>query len=588
MEEKWVVYGKKADFYAIGEKFHIDPVIARVIRNRDIVGDEEINRYLHADYSMVHSPGLMYDMEKACSIMKKSLEEDEHIRIISDYDVDGVTSNYILLDGLKNLGAKVSFEIPDRILDGYGINERMVEDAYRDGVGTIITCDNGIAAFTAIERAKALGMTVIVTDHHEVPYDMVDGKRVSRLVAADAVVDPKREECNYPFKGLCGAGVAYKFIRCLYDMMGVSWEDEERYIDILAIATMCDVMELVDENRVYVKKGLEIIPRSKNKGIRALIDANELTGKKLSSYHLGFIIGPCINATGRLETAKRGLMLLASEDEEECSRIAQEMVSINIERKNMTNKGVDEGIMLVSESYMQDNVLVVTMPKLHESLAGLVAGRIREQYYKPTIVLTKTEGGMWKGSGRSIEGYHMFDALNEVKDYLEKFGGHEMAAGLSLKEENIEGFRQKLNELENMSEDTLTRKIRLDAAMPISYVTFNLVEQLSLLEPFGKGNEKPQFAQADLKVKKAYYVGKEKRFVKYMLCDSNGKTMEAMDFNGEKFVENIKMWFSEEECDKMFNGLPNEVKLDVVYYPEINEFNGRKQLQLKPEAYRKA
>lgn len=587
-EEKWVIYGKRADFNDISAKYGIDPVVARIITNRDVYGDEAINMYLNGSYDSTHNPVLMKDMDKGCRLMMDKIRSNSKIRIVSDYDVDGVTSNYILLEGLIRAGADVSYEIPDRIKDGYGINERIIREAHADNIDTIITCDNGIAAFTAIDLAKELGMTVIVTDHHEVPYEEVDGERVYRYVNADAVIDHKRPDCEYPFKGLCGAGVAYKFIQHLYKLMEIPWPHPDWLVDILAIGTQCDVMDLIDENRIYVKEGLRILQKTDNIGLSALIGANGLEGKKLSSFHLGFVIGPCINATGRLESAKRGLELLRCQEAEKAKVVAEELTNINQERKSMTQAGVKRAIEIVAEEYMDDNVLVVYMPDLHESLAGLVAGKIREEYYKPVLVVTKTEEGILKGSGRSIEGYHMFDELTKVKDLLLKFGGHEMAAGFSLAEDNLQLLREALNNNEQLSEEELTPLVRLDCAMPISYISEKLINELFLLEPFGKANEKPQFAQKNLRVKRVYEIGKNGQYLKIIFCDENGYSVTAMEFRKEYFLNCIKVWFNQEECDKMLKGQDTNVVLDVVYYPSINEFAGKKTIQIQPISYKKS
>lgn len=587
-EARWTVYGKRADFKAIGEQFNIDQVVARVIRNRDIEGEDNIRKYLQGTLADTHEPSSMADMDKGCDIMIDKLNMGKAVRIISDYDVDGVMSNYILYDGLRRAGVNVSYEIPDRMLDGYGINERIIRDAYRDDIDTIITCDNGIAAFSAIELAKSLGMTVIVTDHHDIPYDTLsDGSRSYNIVPADAVIDCKRQDCKYPFKGLCGAGVAYKFIRRLYEKLDMAWEDEDRYIDMLAIATVCDVMELVDENRIYVKQGLRVIEKTKNIGLRALLERNGLWGKPIQSFHLGFIIGPCINATGRLESAKRGLKLLLEEELEMADRIAEELFELNASRKEMTNKGVDEALAMVEEGYKEDAVLVLYMPKLHESLAGIVAGKVREAYYRPVLIVTDSENDVVKGSGRSIEGYNMFDALSSCKDIFIKFGGHELAAGFSLKRDRLDELRRRLNEGHGMTEEVLTPVVRLDVPMPVSYITDKLVEDLKLLEPFGKGNEKPLFGQTGLRVKRASYVGREQRFIRITFMDEQGYTIEGMDFNANNFTDSIKIWFGEEECDRMLRGLSNSIVLDVAYYPDINEYGNRRTLQIKPVMYRK-
>lgn len=589
MDARWTVCGKRADFKAIGEKYNIDQVVARVIRNRDIVGDEAINLYLNGTLEDTHDPENMADMDKGCRIIGDKIRAGKSIRIISDYDVDGVMSNYMLLDGLKNAGADVSYEIPDRMLDGYGINERIIEDAHADGIDTIITCDNGIAAFSAIELAKKLGMTVVVTDHHEVPYDIDEnGMRHYRLVPADAVIDIKRIDCKYPFKGLCGAGVAYKFIRYLYRIMDMPWENDDKYIEMVAIATQCDVMELIDENRIYVKYGLKLLADTDNCGLRALLEVNQLRGKPIHSYHLGFVIGPCINATGRLESAKRGLSLLLCKNEGEALKMAEELKELNSRRKEMTRRGVEAAVNKLASEYSGDTVLVIYMPDLHESLAGIVAGRIREEYYRPVFVITGSETGILKGSGRSIDGYHMFGALSECKDLLIKYGGHELAAGFSLEEANLTELRRRLNDRHGLTEEQLTPVVRLDVPMPVSYITEGLVRQLGMLEPFGKGNEKPLFGQSGLGIKRAFKMGVDGRFIRIIFQDEQGITIEGIDFDANKFIECIKMWFSDEECDKMLKGLPNNIRIDAAYYPDINEYGGRTSVQIKPVMYRKS
>ena len=588
MEAVWRVYGKRADFREIGEKYNIDQVVARVIRNRDVVGDDAIRTYLRGTMENTYAPELMADMEKGCSILMAKIRDNKHIRIISDYDVDGVMSNYILIKGLLGAGAVVSYEIPDRMVDGYGINERIIRDAKADGVDTIITCDNGIAAFSAIELAKELGMTVIVTDHHQVPYEENGDKRIYNLVPADAVIDIQREDCTYPFKEICGAMVAYKFIRHLYSVMNLGWDDENKYIDMVAIATVCDVMELIDENRIFVKRGLKLLKNPQNIGLKALLIANQIYGKDIYSYHLGFVIGPCINATGRLESAKKGLELLLCDNENEAMKKAQELLELNTARKEMTNLGVEEAVKIVEEKLRDDNILVVYMPELHESLAGIVAGRIRENYYKPVFVVTNGEGGILKGSGRSIEGYHMFDALSQCKDLLLKYGGHKLAAGFSLEKEKLEEFIRMLNHNQNLTKEDLTPVVYLDVPMPMDYITPKLVEDLKLLEPFGKGNEKPIFGQAGLGIKEAKLIGKDNKILKIFFQDSNGYITEGIEFNGNKLLDCIKMWFTDEECDKMLKGLPNNIKLDVAYYPDLNEFNGRQKIQVKPILYKKS
>lgn len=755
-DTKWTVYGKRADFFANAKKFNIDPVTARVIRNRDIIGDEAIEMYLNEDMSMAHEPSLMKDMTKGCQIMLDKMKAGKKIRIISDYDVDGVTSNYILYKGLLKVYKKISqegsktseslkspkdwreqenpksledwrkqensesqensqnhenrknrivpyidYDIPHRITDGYGINVRMVDKAYAEGIDTIITCDNGIAAFPAVERAKELGMTIIVTDHHDVPYDIVpdtdvepgnttnsddttksgnttnsedtadwqrnvsgniagdidrsvrDNKttRKYKIVPADAVVDHKQPDCQYPCKELCGAGVAFKFIQLMFRMSGIPEKEVMEYIEYLGIATVCDVMNLVDENRVFVKIALKRLRHSSNKGLAALI-RNSGISDRISSFHLGFIIGPCINAAGRLDDARTSLEFLLEEDSFVAETRAVELININNERKDMTVKGTEIAMRLIdqgdtsiyagtlfdvqtqnadiqntvtetddnrnnievpsSESddsrnnievssheadgnrysievpSLEDDVFVIYIPGLHESLVGIVAGRIKEKYYRPVLLFTDSEEpGIMKGSGRSIEGYNMYDEINKEADLFVKFGGHEMAAGFSIKAENFNTLKRNLNRNSTMGEDVLTPKLRIDVPMPFSYITQKLVNELSVLEPFGKGNEKPVFAQSGVRVKKAMIMGRNKNVLKFSLAMDNGGTIEAVDFAPDVIISNIKEWFGQSECDKMFKGLSNDVVLDIAYYPNINEFAGRASIQIMPLAYRK-
>ena len=732
-DTKWTVYGKRADFFANAKRFNIDPVTARVIRNRDIIGDEAIEMYLNEDMSMAHEPSLMKDMTKGCRIMLDKMREGKKIRIISDYDVDGVTSNYILYKGLLKVYKKVSreiqedrrsqensesleshqdhenrknrivpyidYDIPHRITDGYGINVRMVDKAYAEGIDTIITCDNGIAAFPAVERAKELGMTIIVTDHHDVPYDIVPDTDVEpgntansddttksynttrkyKIVPADAVIDHKQPDCQYPCKELCGAGVAFKFIQLLFRMSGIPEKEVMEYIEYLGIATVCDVMNLVDENRVFVKLALKRLRHSSNKGLAALI-RNSGIADRISSFHLGFIIGPCINAAGRLDDARTSLEFLLEEDSFVAETRAVELININNERKDMTIKGTEIAMKLIDQGdtsiyagtrfdvwtqnadtqnifpetegnrnniealsngaddnrnniealsngaddnrnniealsngaddnrnniealspetegnrynievpSLEDDVFVIYIPGLHESLVGIVAGRIKEKYYRPVLLFTDSEEpGIMKGSGRSIEGYNMYDEINKESDLFVKFGGHEMAAGFSIKAENFNSLKRNLNRNSTMGEEVLTPKLRIDVPMPFSYITQKLVNELSVLEPFGKGNEKPVFAQSGVRVKKAVIMGRNKNVLRFSLAMDNGGTIEAVDFTPDVIISNIKEWFGQSECDKMFKGLSNNVVLDIAYYPNINEFAGRASIQIMPLAYRK-
>ena len=571
MQEKWMLYAKKADFQEIGHKFHISPILARLIRNRDVVGDEAVGRYLYSGPEGMHDPGLLPDMEGAVEILEKKIAAGARIRIVGDYDIDGVCSSCILALGLKRLGAKADWEIPDRIKDGYGINESIIRVASAEGIDTILTCDNGIAAISQIALAKELGMTVVVTDHHDIQTRALeDGSEEDLLPPADALVNPKRRDSTYPFPQICGAMVAYKLIQVLYERAGVPREEWLEMMELAAVATVGDVMKLQDENRIVVKEGLKRIAHTKNLGLRALIRANQLEPAKISAYHIGFIIGPCLNAGGRLQTAKLALRLLLAEDEGEAEELAAELKILNDQRKDMTQEGVIEAQAQVEEHYRDDKVLVVFLPDCHESLAGIVAGRIREQYNKPTFILTYGEDGA-KGSGRSIEAYHMFQGLVEVQDLLTKFGGHPMAAGFSLPLENVGEFRRRLNENARLTPEDFVPKVWIDIALPFEYVSEELIEELELLEPFGNGNEKPQFAQRDLFIRSVRVMGKNRNVVKLMLVNEQGTALDAIVFTeGDRFLE--------EMGDKR--------RMDVVYYPTVNEYNGRRSLQIVVKNWR--
>lgn len=569
--QKWMVLAKKADFYGIGRKFGIDPVIARVIRNRERISEEEIEQYLHGKMNQIYSFQLMKGMEEALELLLEKIREKKKIRIIGDYDIDGVCSTYILLIGLKKAGAIVDIDIPDRIKDGYGISKELIDLAYQAGTDTIITCDNGISAMEQVTYAKNLGMTVIVTDHHEIPYEeQEDGSIKTILPPADAIVNPKQEGCPYPFKGICGAMVAYKLICGLYEKKGFPKEAQEEFIEFAAIATVGDVMDLQDENRIVVKEGLRRMKNTKNYGLRALIRVNHLEEAELTGYHIGFVLGPCINASGRLSTAKKALNLLLCKDEKKVQELAEELKVLNDSRKEMTQKGVEQAENLVETTELkEDRVLVIYLPDCHESLAGIIAGRIRETYNKPVIVLTKGKDGV-KGSGRSIESYHMFKELVKCKDLLSKFGGHPMAAGLSLPEENIEAFRKALNKNCTLTPEDMMEKVLIDVPMPISYVTLPLIRQLSLLEPFGKGNNKPVFAEKNIKITQCRIFGKNKNVVKMKLYDGNGVCMDGVWFgDGETFTNEIQA----------------KERWSIAYYPSINTYNGRESIEIIVQNY---
>lgn len=561
-----MLYAKKADFNGIAQEFHINPVTARVMRNRDVQGREAIRRYLYGTMADLYSPYLLKDAQKAADILKQKTEEGKWIRIVGDYDIDGVCSTYLLFQALKRVGARVDYEIPDRVKDGYGINQQIIEAAQADGVDTILTCDNGISAVTQMELAREFGMTVIITDHHDIARD---GER-DLLPQADAIVNPKQQDCPYPWKEICGAVVAYKLVRILYEKFNIPPKEWEEMIEFAAIATVGDVMRLKDENRILVREGLARLPFTKSMGLKKLIEKNDLDISHISAFHIGFVIGPCLNAGGRLQTAKMALRLLLSQDPEEADRLALELKELNDQRKDMTSQGVEEAAAQVDENYIDDKVLVVYLPECHESLAGIIAGRLRERYHKPSIVLTRAADGV-KGSGRSIESYHMFEALLEVKDLLTKFGGHPMAAGLSLEEANVDKFRQALNDNAGLTEEDFIPKIWIDAAMPIEYVSEPLIQELKMLEPFGQGNEKPQFAQKGMRIRAARVVGRNRNAVKLSMVTPGGQAVDGILFTeGEPFMEEM--------------GARRE--MDVIYYPEINEYNGNRTIQMVVKEYR--
>lgn len=568
--EKWFVSAKKADFKEIGRQFDIDPVIARLIRNRDVTGAKAIQEYLRGTIQDIPGPELLKGMKEATSILKQKIREKKKIRIIGDYDIDGVTATYILIKGLERLGARADTYIPDRITDGYGIHMPLIYKALEDGVDTIVTCDNGIAASKEIGFAKEKGLTVIVTDHHEVPFIEDNGERTYILPPADAVINTKQPGCSYPNKNLCGAVVAMKLIWALYDDSHIPETEKEEFLELAAIATVGDVMDLQGENRILVKEGLKRLPYTKNKGLQALIRVTGLEGSRISSYHIGFVLGPCINASGRLDTAARSLRLLQCEDAGEAARLAGDLKALNDSRKALTEKGKDAAIQLIENTDLKkDLVLVVYLPECHESLAGIIAGRIREKYNRPVFVLTKGEKGV-KGSGRSIQQYSMFEELVKCGDLLDQYGGHPMAAGLSLPEENVSLLRKRLNEQCNLKEEDLIPKVIIDVPMPISYISTKLVEQLSFLEPFGKGNTKPLFAQKNVKAINSRVIGKNHNVTKLQLMDEQGYVIEAVYFGN---------------IPEFMDFLSARDKISVTYYPEINRYQGRETLQVIIQNY---
>jgi len=564
VNSKWMVYAKKADFKQIASEYGIDQVLARIIRNRDICGSKDIDMYLNGNLNDIHNHHSMKDADKFVDIITKKIEEHKPVRIIGDYDIDGICSIYILFCGLKAAGADVDYVVPHRINDGYGINEHLIDNAINEGIDTIVTCDNGIAAYNQVRYAKDNGITMIVTDHHDVPFEIKDDKKVYIVPPADAVINPKQADCDYPFKLLCGAGVAYKLISLLYDRLGLDKKELEDYIEFMAIATVGDIVDLIDENRIVVKYGLKHIAHTKNTGLRALIEECQLDINNISSYHIGFVIGPCLNASGRLDTARQAIELMLCKDNEKAHNMAKELIALNNERKSMTEQETQKAIELVENTgLLKDRVLVIYLKDCHESIAGIIAGRIKERYYRPTFVITNAEDGA-KGSGRSIEGYNMYEEINKCKNVLTKYGGHPMAAGLSLAISDIDIFRKMLNDNAILTDEDLIPKMWIDVPMPVSYANIRLVNQLKLLEPFGKGNEKPVFADRNLYVKTASVIGKNKNVLRCQLETEDGTYVPAVQFG----INNI-------------DDIPRAgMRISIIYYPDINTFNGIMSLQI--------
>ncbi len=574
--ERWVLLRKGADFEAIGRRFGISPRLACLIRNREIIGENAVDRYLNGTLADLYDGTLLKGMDQAVGILKEKIEGRQKIRVIGDYDIDGVNATYILMEGLEMLGGDVDMDIPDRIADGYGLNVNLIERAYREGIDTIITCDNGIAAAKEIAYGKSLGMTVVVTDHHEVPYDEEEEERHYLLPAADAVIDPKQPGCEYPFKGLCGAAVAYKLVEALCKAMERDIEALKHLVENVAIATVGDVMDLEDENRIFVKEGLRMLGSTQNQGLKALIECTKLEKSQIRAYHIGFILGPCLNASGRLDTAKRALELLRAKDLKDADRLAGDLKALNDSRKDLTEEAVAQAKEQVENGGLKnERVLVIYLPSCHESLAGIVAGRIRESFYKPVFVLTDAEEGI-KGSGRSIDAYHMYEELSKCKELFTKFGGHRLAAGLSLEKENLEEFRRRINENCSLSEEELTEKVSIDMELPFSCVTERFIQELSLIEPFGKGNTKPVFAVRSAEVLSGRVLGKNRDTLKLRLKDASQTVIDALYFkHADELLGALAKRYGRQAVEGMLMGQRTRMTLSVTYYPGLNEYMGR-------------
>ncbi|EOR20994.1 MULTISPECIES: single-stranded-DNA-specific exonuclease RecJ [Clostridium] len=585
--EKWTVRNVKCELNSLMKLLGVNDTVAKLLVNRGIYKVEDAKKFLNPKTEYFYNSDTMKDLYKSVKLLKDHIDSGKKILIVGDYDVDGVISTYVLYKCLSRLNANVYYHIPDRIKEGYGINEVIIKNAKKDEVDLIITCDNGISAIDQIELAKELGIAVIVTDHHDVPFkEDVDGKREFIIPSADCVVNPKQLDCMYPFKGLCGAGVVYKLMEALYNEYNI---DESEVIDLLqyvSIATVCDVVDLVDENRIIVKKGLELLNNTDNIGLNALFEETGVKDKKITVYTLGFVLGPSINASGRLEQAFWALELLLSNDTKKAKELAQKLNELNKERQDLTKEGVDKAIRIIEENKMQDNkVIVVYLDDIHESIAGIIAGRVREKYNLPTVILTKAHDGA-KGSGRSIEEYNMFEELLKCKDLLGKFGGHPMAAGMSIPIENIDAFRDRLNEVTTLTEEDIMLKVQIDMGLPLNKVNYELIDQITLLEPYGKANPKPTFGMKKLKLLEAKILGKNRNVLKLKLSDG-GLVIEGIYFGDiEKFEETMKWEFGDYEYGRVLNGEPNNVYLDVICFPEINEYMGNKKVQLVISNYR--
>lgn len=578
--EKWIEIRKGGNFMEMAKKYGIDPLIARIIRNRDIIDEKEITEYLYGGKEALHNPHLLKDVDKAAEIIAEGIAGKKAMRIIGDYDIDGVNATYILLEGIRRCGGNVDAAIPDRMKDGYGINEHLIEQALSDGKELLITCDNGIAAINEINFAKEKGMTVVVTDHHEIPYRNTEQGKEFLRSNADAIVNPKQNDCLYPCKGICGAVVAWKLVQVLYERMDIPVEEADIFIENAGFATVGDVMDLTGENRILVKLGLKALEHTKNPGMKALIAKNKLSDKPLSAYHIGFVLGPCINASGRLDTAKRSLELLLERDEVKASALAGELVGLNESRKYMTQQETQKALeQIEKEGREKDKVLVVYLPECHESLAGIIAGRIREAYQRPVFVLTRGEEGV-KGSGRSIEAYSMFDKMTEVAELFTKYGGHPMAAGLSMREEDIDKLREQLNQKAELSEEDMAEVVRLDAVLPMSYFTVDTIRQLSVLEPCGKSNTKPVFADRNIRITRANIVGVNRNVLKLHLLDSRGNPVAGVYFGEvEKFLTFLSEKFGSEEVDAAMHGKENSIQFAAVYEPAVDTYSGRESVQ---------
>lgn len=584
--EKWFLANKKADFAAIGKKFGVSPVIAKIIRNRDIVDENDIHKFLYGAMDDLYDPMLMKDMDMLAAELKKSINSGKRIRVVQDYDVDGCMSGYILVTAIRLCGGNADYDVPDRTSEGYGINERIVKSAVNDGIGTLITCDNGIAAGDITSLAKSMGLCVLVTDHHEVQYVNADGKQKYLIPEADAVVDPKRPDCEYPFKHLCGAGIAYKVAEVLYDIYGRSKEELNKLLQYAAVATVCDIVDLTGENRIIVKEGFKVLEDTDNYGMRALLDRCLKPGEKISVGRVGFFIGPVINAGGRMSTAQLVMSLLFAKDREEAEDILDVLIELNEERKRETEDAV-KNITSKYDGIPNGNVIIEYNPKCHESVAGIAAGRIKDLYYKPTIVLTDSEDeGYIKGSARSVEGFDIFERLLTVKDLLPRFGGHPMAVGMTLKKADLEEFIERMNKPGWPDSAEKFKRITIDVAMNFSSLSKEMIRELELIEPCGKGNKKPVFAAKNLKINRMSILGKNRNTIKMTLDDGTAETEGIWFGDVDRVISEIIQKYGTAECERLLRGNGAEARTDIIYTPKINYYNGFERIQLDIESFR--
>lgn len=587
--EKWFIKNKKGNIEEISKSFNISPIVSKVLINRDLNNNKDIEMYFSSDLEKLHNPYQMKDIKKASEIIIDSIDKNEKITIVGDYDQDGNSSIMTLLKGLEKCNANVNYIIPHRVEDGYGINKRIVERCKEDNTNLIITCDNGISAFDAVEHAKKLGLKIIVTDHHDIPYEELDNKKIEKLVNADAVVNPKREDCEYPFDKLCGAGVAFKLIQVLFDMLNIPKNEAYGLLEFVAMGTVCDVVDLVDENRIIVKEGLKKLNNTDNIGLKSLIETTGLKDKEITAYHLGFIIGPCVNASGRLESADMAVELFLSEDEENAKILAENLKELNDERKEMTRKGYEKIVDDVEKKGLyKEKIIIGYEPSIHESIVGIIAGRIKDKYNKPTIIFTNgQEEGVIKGSARSIEEYNMYEKINEVNEYLVSFGGHPMAAGLSLKKDNLEIIYKYLISHTDLTDDDLIPKKYIDMHLPLDKISRELIEELSLLEPYGKANSRPVFAEKNIRVNKLSILGQNKNVLKFEMINNDNRLIEGIYFGDIEGICNYYInKFGINSWENALRGLDNNLLLDIIYYPNINIFMEKISLQAVIQGYR--